>query len=423
MFQTLFSPVKIKGLELKNRIMLPAMGTKFANKDRTVSQQLIDYHVERVKGGCALNMVEVTSVHTPSAPRKYLSLSDDKYIPGLKKLTDAIHKEGGKAGIQLWQGSLAVGTDKAAMILVASDMPVTPEITIPGITIEQIKEIVYCYGAAAKRAVEAGFDCVEVHVAHNYLPHSFLSAGINHRTDEYGGSFENRARFPLEVIREVKKNVPDSMPVFMRIDAHDDYLENGLTIDDVIAFCKLAKEAGVDVLDISRGNIISAGLKYEVPPIDLPRGFNIDNAAKIKKETGMFTIGVGRINDPAQAEEILSSGKVDMVVIGRGQLADPMFCNKAKEGKVDDIVRCVGCNQGCYDSCENVKAPHITCLRNPALGREKECEIKKTNKPQRVLIAGGGIAGLQAAITLKQRGHNPIICEASDRLGGQFYLA
>lgn len=423
MFQTLFSPVKIKGLELKNRIMLPAMGTKFPNKDRTVSQQLIDYHVERVKGGCGLNMVEVTSVHSPSAPRKYLSLSDDKYIPSLKKLTDAIHKEGGKAGVQLWQGSLAVGQDKVAMILVASDMPVTPEITLPGITVDQIKEIVYCYGAAAKRAVEAGFDCVEVHIAHNYLPHSFLSASINHRRDEYGGSFENRAKFPLEVIRAVKANVPDSMPVFMRIDAHDDYLENGLTIEDVIAFCKLAKEAGVDVLDISRGNIISAGLKYEVPPIDLPKGFNIENAARIKKETGMFTIGVGRINDPAQAEEILNSGKVDMIVIGRGQLADPMFCNKAKAGKIDDIIKCVGCNQGCYDTCEDVKALHITCLRNPALGREKECEIKTTDKPQRVLIAGGGIAGLQAAITLRQRGHNPIICEAGHRLGGQFYLA
>lgn len=423
MFTSLFSPIKIRGLELKNRIMLPAMGTKFANKDRTVSQQLIDYHVARVIGGCALNMVEVASVHTPSAPRKFVSISNDKYIPGLKELTDAIHKEGGKAGIQLWQGSLAVGMDKAAMILVASDMPVAEGVTLPGITVQQIEELITCYGEAANRAVRADFDCVEIHAAHNYIIHSFLSPGINFRTDEYGGSFENRVKFPLAVIREVRKNVPDTMPVFMRIDAHDDYLENGLTIEDVIEFCKLAKEAGVDVLDVSRGNIITAGLKYEVPSIDLERGFNIDNAARIKVETGMITIGVGRINDPQQAEDIIKSGKTDMVAMGRAQLADPLFCRKAEAGRVDEIIRCVGCNQGCYDGFANLKSPHITCLRNPALGKEVEYELKITDDPKTVLIAGGGVAGLEAAITLKNRGHNPILCEASDKLGGQFMLA
>src|SRR5690606_9919420 len=149
---------------------------------------------------------------------KFVSISDDKYIPGLKELTDAIHKEGGKAGIQLWQGSLAVGMDRAALILVASDMPISETVTLPGMTKEQIEEIVACFGAAADRAVRAGFDCVEIHAAHNYIIHSFLSAGINHRTDEYGGSFENRVKFPLALVREVRRNVPDSMPVFMRID-------------------------------------------------------------------------------------------------------------------------------------------------------------------------------------------------------------
>lgn len=423
MYEKLFTPVEIRGLELKNRIILPAMGTKFANKDRTVSQQLIDYHVERAKNGTALNIVEVCSVHPLSSPRKFLAIGEDKYIPGLKSLTDAIHEAGGKAGLQLWQGSLAVSMDQAAMILVASDMPISPQMTLPGISKEQISEIVGCYGAAARRATEAGFDCVEVHVAHNYLPHSFLSPGINHRTDEYGGSFENRARFPLEIIRAVRENIPEDMPVLMRIDAHDDYLEGGLTIEDVVAFCKLAKEAGVDVLDISRGNIITAGLKFEVPPIDLEKGFNIENASRIRKETGMLTIGVGRINTPDLAEDILEKDKVDMVVIGRGQLADPEFVKKAAEGRPEEIVRCIGCNQGCYDGFENPLSPHITCMRNPALGRETACRITKAEKPETVLIAGGGIGGLEAAITLKQRGHSPILCEASDKLGGQFLLA
>ena len=191
----------------------------------------------------------------------------------------------------------------------------------------------------------------------------------------------------------------------------------------MIAFCKLAKDAGVDVLDVSRGNIISAGLKYEVPPVDIPKAFNIENAAKIRKETGMLTIGVGRINTPALAEKILDDDKVDMVVIGRGQIVDPEFCNKAKAGDVDNIDLCVGCNQGCYDGFADTDSPCITCLRNPAVGREKECELVPAKKPETVLIAGGGIGGLEAAIILKKRGHNPILCEATDTLGGQFLTA
>lgn len=423
MFEKLFSPITIKDMELKNRVVLPAMGTKFSGKTRDVTETLINYHVARVKGGSGLNIVEVCSIHTPSAPKGYLSLSEDTYIPGFQRLTEAIHEAGGKAGLQLWQGSLAVGMDPEAQILLASDMELSPGVVTPGISRELIEEIAVCYGKAAGRAVKAGFDCVEFHCAHNYLPHSFLSGGINHRTDEYGGSFENRARFPLACIRAIRENMPEGMPLLMRIDAHDDYLENGLTIEDVIVFCKLAKDAGVDVLDISRGNILTAGLKYEVPPVDIPHAFNIKNAARIRKETGMLTIDVGRINTPELAEKILEEDQVDMVVMGRAQLADPEFCNKAKAGKIEEIDYCVGCNQGCYDGFENKESPHITCLRNPAVGREAECKIIPSEKPQKVLIAGGGIAGLEAAIILRRRGHYPILCEASDKLGGQFLTA
>lgn len=176
-------------------------------------------------------------------------------------------------------------------------------------------------------------------------------------------------------------------------------------------------------MDVSRGNIISAATKYEVPPIDIPRGFNIDNAARIRKETGMLTIGVGRINTAELAEQILEEDKVDMVVMGRAQLADSQFCNKAKAGNVEDIDYCVGCDQGCLDGFADENCPQITCLRNPAVGREAECKITRTEKPETVLIAGGGIAGLEAAIILRQRGHKAIICEASDKVGGQFLTA
>lgn len=310
------------------------------------------------------------------------------------------------------------------MLIIPSDMPVSgTEYTMPGASLDTIKASVMAFGEAARRAVEAGFDTVEFHAAHNYVPHTFLSPFFNKRNDEYGGSLENRARFSIECIKAIRENIPEDMPLFMRVDAQDDYLKDGLTIDDIIEFCKLAKEAGVDTLDVSRGNFSSAAIKYEVPPIDLPRGFNVDNAARIKKETGMLTIAVGRINDPALAEEILENEKADMIVMGRAQLADPEFCNKAREGKTEKIVKCVGCNQGCYDGFVSTDMPFITCMRNPALGREIEYRLVKTDTPKKVLIAGGGVAGLEAAMILKRRGHDPIVCEASDSLGGQFVLA
>ena len=423
MFEHVFAPIRIRDMELKNRIIMPAMGTRMADENGNVTDKLVAYHAARAKGGCGLNIVEVAAVHTPSAPAHFVSISEDCYIEGHKKLTDAIHKNGGKAGLQLWQGSIAVSMDPKAKVFVASDMNFGAY-TLKAITKEEIQEVVLSYGKAAVRAVEAGYDCLEFHLAHNYLPHSFLSAGFNHREDEYGGSFENRCKFPLEVIDELRRNMPEGMPLFIRIDAQDDMLENGLTIEEIIRFCKIAKEHGVDVLDVSRGNIITAASMYEVPPIDVPNGFNIENAAKIRKETGMLTVGVGRINTAKLAEDILAEDKVDMVVMGRAQLADAEFANKAQQGRVEEIVHCVGCNQGCYDGfCDVVNRPHITCMRNPMIGHEGEYEFQKVSAPKKVWVIGGGVGGMETAKLLHEKGHEVTLFEASDVLGGEFLLA
>lgn len=399
------------------------MGTKFSGDDKYVTDQLIAYHLRRVEGGSRFNMVEVTSVHEPSAPIGFLSLAEDKYIEGHKKLVDTLHNAGAKVGVQLWQGGFAVASDPNVRIFSPSPVPLSPEYTLPAITKEEIAEVVKAYGEAARRANEAGYDTVEFHAGHNYLPHTFLSAYFNHREDEYGGTLENRMRFLIEVIDEIRANFPEEKPVFMRIVAKDDFLEGGLTIEDIIEFCKVAKEHGVDVLDVSRGNFSSAAMQYEVPPIDLPQGFNIDNAARIRKETGMICVGVGRINNAPFANKVLEEDKVDMVVMGRAQIADPDFINKSKAGDLKHIEYCVGCDQGCLDGFADPNMPHITCLINPAVGKEREMQIIPTDNPQTVLVAGGGVGGMKAANVLKQRGHNPILIEKTGELGGQFITA
>lgn len=241
----------------QHRVVFPAMGSRFCTDDGYVIDQLIDYYKARAAGGCGLNIVEATAVCRPGAVFRMLQISDDSYISGLKKLTEAIHEAGGKACIQLWQGGIAASQTPNSTLVVPSDIPMGEGKVIPGVSKEVIHECVRCFGEAAKRSVEAGFDCVEFHAAHKYSPHHFLSPALNHRTDEYGGSFENRARYPLECIRAIRENIPDDMPIPIRIPAKDDELPTGLTIEDMIEFSKMAQEAGADVLDISRGNLVT----------------------------------------------------------------------------------------------------------------------------------------------------------------------
>ncbi len=410
MFEKIFTPIKIRDLVLDSRVVMTAMGTRFTD-NHLVNSKHIAYHVARAKGGCTLNMVEVSGVHDGSDAIMFLSLARDEYVPEMKRLVDAIHEVGGKCGIQLYQGGLGVCFDSDAAMLVPDAM-----------SLEDIHEVRIAFGEAARRAVEAGFDLIEVHCAHQYLLHSFLSPAFNHRSDEYGGSFENRAKFPLECLEIVRKNMPDGMPLFIRMNLQDDYVD-GLSIEDCIRFCKMAKAIGVDVLNLSRGNMVSAANKFEVPPIDLPHGFNLPMASRVRRETGMITIGVGRINDPYFAEKVLEDDLVDMVAMSRAQLADPELMNKIRDGRINEIDRCCGCNEGCLDGFANLDMPHITCLRNPAVGREAECVITPSDNPRTVLVAGGGMAGMMAARTLRKRGHRVILCEASNRLGGQFILA
>lgn len=412
-YEALFSPFKVRGLELKNRIILPGMNTKMTKNKHDIGEDMVAYHVARAKAGCALNIFECVALCPAPHAYMYMGLYNDHHVEQLKKVTDAVHEAGGKMGIQLWHGGFS-----PQMFFDESNTLETPDT----LSVERIHEIVEEFGRGAKLAVQAGFDAVEFHAAHSYLPHEFLSPGMNKRTDEYGGSFENRARFCFEVIQAIRANIPDDMPFFMRVDCIDELMEQTMTEEEIVEFINRAADMGVDVADLSRGNAQSFATVYEVPPFNLQHGFNIENIYNIKKQIKIPVMGVGRINTGEMANKVIEDGKFDLVGIGRAQLADPNWITKVKEGKEDLIRHCIGCDQGCYDAVINPKMRHITCTHNPMLCLEYK-GMPKAEASKKVMIVGGGMAGLLAAEVLKTRGHEPVIFEASDKLAGQFHLA
>ncbi len=413
-YDALFSPIKLRGLELKNRVILPGMATKMVKQKNDVAEDLPGYHGAIAAGGCGLNIVELVSICPETHAYLYLGLYTEHHRDQLKKVTQAIHDNGGKAAVQIWHGGFVPEEffDKTNKLE-------TPDT----LSVERIHEIIKQYGASAKLAVEAGFDALEFHGAHTYLPHEFMNASLNKRTDEYGNqSLENRCRFNLEVIREMRANMPEDMPLIMRMDAIDEMLPKNTTVEETIEFIGWAQEAGVDAINLSRGNARSLATVYEVPPYNLEPGFNMDNIAAIKKGVNIPVIGVGRVNTPALADELIREGKVDMVAVGRAQLADNLWCTKAKEGRDAEIRRCIGCSEGCYDKVIDPKATHITCTRNPRLCLEFE-GTPKAETSKNVMVIGGGIGGLVTAEILKERGHNPTVYEAAENAGGRFVMA
>ena len=412
-FDALFSPLKIRGLELPNRVVLPGMNTKMTRDKHFIDDNMIGYHVAKAKAGCALNVFEVASICPEPHAYMYMGLYEDEDVNQLKRLTDAVHAVGGKMSIQLWHGGFT-----PQQFFDETNKLETPDTC----TVERLQEIVKLFGRGARMAVAAGFDAVEFHAAHSYLPHEMLSPGTNHRTDEYGGSFENRCRFLWEIVEEVRANIPEDMPFFMRVDCIDELMQQTMTEQEIVDFINISADKGVDVASLSRGNAMSFATVYEVPPYELEPGFNVENIYKIKKQIKIPVMGVGRINTPELANKVIEEGKFDLVGIGRGQIADPQFVQKAKEGHPELIRKCIGCDQGCYDAVIDPRFKNITCTRNPMACLEYK-GLPKTETPKKVMIIGGGMGGMMAAEILKQRGHNPVIFEASDKLGGQFLLA
>lgn len=431
-FSKLFSAGQVGSLRLKNRIIMPAMGTFLTSDTEAVTPKLIDHYVARAKGGVGLIIVEGCAVVDSRLGGLWhlIRLDNDKYIAGHYELVETVHLSGARIVLQLLHpGRLASleATEGRQPVAPSPIMVQTPELIFPGmvppreISPDEIGELVEDFASAAARARRAGYDGVECHGAHGYLIHEFLSPVTNKRADNYGGSIENRVRFPIEIVRRIRGKCGKNFPVLFRMTA-EDTADGGYTLEDAKVMAKYLEDAGVDALDITMGGIEDKdGISRNVDPTSYPQGWRIPYVAAIKEEVQIPTIAVGVIREPEFAESVLAEGKADFIAIGRGLLADPEWAKKAYEGRPEDIRKCISCN---HCGLSFIQKTPIRCTVNAATGREKEfAEITQAAVPKEVMIVGSGPAGMEAARIACLRGHRVSLYEKGKGLGdGQLSL-
>lgn len=424
MLTHLFSPVRIGSMEVKNRIVLPPMTVGFGVPEGTVSDKHRDYYEARARGGAGLIITEAASVN---AQRKYglfpLGLYDDAQVESWSRLAEAVHRHGAKLAAQL------MDPGPESIMMLTGIQPVGPS-PVAGrglfrevpreLSIQEIQEIVRDFAQAARRAKQAGLDAVEIHAAHGYaLVGSFLSPFFNKRTDRYGGSLEARLQILLEILESVRSEVGRDFPIIVRISG-DERRTGGRTLQESQFIARILVKAGVDALEVSGGTVPNVFWAV-VPPSGTPLALNAEFSKAMKQVVDVPVICVGRINSPRLAEFLLETGRADLVSMGRALHADPELPNKAAAGAFDEIIPCIGCNCGCIGSV--VKGFHATCTVNPAAGREREMTLAPADKRKTVLVAGGGPAGLEAALVAALRGHRVVLYEKKQKLGGQIHLA
>lgn len=419
-FSHLFSPIKVGETVVKNRVFMPPISTNLADKGY-VTDALVAHYAARAKGGVGLIVTEVTTVEpTYIYLPGDMSIHDDSFIPGWKKLTEAVHQHDCKILPQLFHPAY-----------MAFPIPGTPRLIAPSnvgpyyakeaprsVTKEELKVIIKQFGEAALRVKTAGADGVEIHAAHAHgLLGGFLSPLYNKRTDEYGGDISCRLRLTLEVIEEVRKMCGKDFIIDVRISG-DEYTDGGLNINDMIYVSKTLEKAGVDMLHVSGGTTIARGSSIPAPGTKM--GSHALLSEEIKKHVSIPVATVGRITEPWIADELIANDKADICMMGRANLCDAEFVNKAMDGHVEDIRPCIGCLR-CLTGIMFGK--RVSCTINPSLEIENEDTIKEAEEKKNILVIGSGPAGMEAAFVAHKRGHHVVLCEKDDKLGGEMNLA
>ena len=419
----LFDPIEIGGVRLRNRTLLPSMTTRLADDAGHVTEATLAYYRARADGGVGLVTVEMASPEIAGKHRfRELGIYDDMFLPGLRRLVDTLHEAGARASIQLGHGgsrarSVVSGTTPVAPSAVPTPVfEIDAELAVPeAMSAARIRETVDAYVAAAARAQRAGFDMVELHGAHGYLISQFLSPLENTRSDAYGGSLENRARFGLEILRRIKSEVP-GLPVIFRIGV-EDFFPGGLTADEGMQVGRWAEQNGADAVSVTAGHYRSLpAAERMIPPMAYPAATFVEYAARMKQLVDVPVIGVGRLGDPDLAARAVADGKLDIVALGRPLIADPRWVAKAQAGV--PVRRCLACNH-CITNMRS--GAQLSCVVNPATGREDVYAGTSAPGGRRIVVLGAGPAGLTYASQVAE-GNDVTVIDRAERPGGAFRL-